>query len=227
MKRKTILIIGGSKGIGAAFLQLLQEDHNMINFSRNSPVPHPNVQHYSLDILKDDLPKLPDLDGLVYCPGSIQLKPFKRLELEAFKQDFEINVLGAIRAIQEYIPQLSNALGSVILFSTVATHIGMPFHASVASSKAAIEGLTKSLAGEYAKKIRFNCIAPTITDTTLASKLLRNDKQRQNMANRHPLEKILQAEDVAKLGVYLLSDDAWPITGQVFPIDAGIISIKS
>ncbi len=224
---KTILVVGGSKGIGNAIVTSLQETHKVINFSRSEVASHANVTHYSIDVLEDELPELTDdINGLVFCPGSINLKPIGRLKLDDFRSDFEINVIGAVKVIQKYINSLKNNNGSVVLFSTVATKLGMPFHASVAASKSAVEGLTKSLAGEFATKVRFNCIAPTVTDTSLAEKLLRNDKQRENMEMRHPLKKFLKAEEVASLANYLLSDHATAISGQVFPIDAGIVSLK-
>ncbi len=223
---KTILIVGGSKGIGNALLEDLKDTHKIINFSRNDIEPHENITHYSLDVLNEDLPEIEDLDGLVYCPGSINLKPIGRLKLDDFREDFEINVVSAVKIIQHYIKALKNNLGSVVLFSTVATKLGMPFHASVSASKSAVEGLAKSLAAEYASSVRFNVIAPTVTDTPLASRLLRNDKQKEMMKDRHPLKIYLESSDVASLASYLLSEKSKAISGQVFPIDAGIVSLK-
>jgi len=224
---KTILVVGGSKGIGKAVIDSLKETHQIINFSRSEAEAHSNVTHYSVDVLNDELPDLDiDINGLVFCPGSINLKPINRLSLEDFRTDFEINVISAVKIIQKYINSLKNNNGSVVLFSTVATQLGMPFHASVSASKSAVEGLTKSLAGEFATKVRFNCIAPTVTDTSLAEKLLRNEKQQENMKMRHPLKKYLKADEVAGLATYLLSDISSAISGQVFPIDAGIVSLK-
>lgn len=224
---KTILVIGGSKGIGKAIINTLKDTCKIINFSRSETDSHSNVQHFSLNVIQDELPKLETpIHGLVYCPGSINLKPINRLSLEDFREDFEVNVIGAIKVVQTYLNLLKNNNASVILFSTVATKLGMPFHASVSASKSAVEGLTKSLAAEFATNIRFNCIAPTVTDTSLAEKLLRNDKQKENMVQRHPLKKYLKADEVASLAKYLLSDDASAISGQVFPIDAGIVSLK-
>lgn len=224
---KTILIVGGSKGIGKATVEALKETHKIINFSRSEGNSHSNVTNHSIDILKDELPEIEeDIHGLVFCPGSINLKPINRLSLDDFRNDFEINVVSAVKVIQKYIKSLKNNNGSVVLFSTVATKLGMPFHASVSASKSAVEGLTKSLAGEFATKVRFNCIAPTVTDTSLAEKLLRNEKQRESIQMRHPLKKFLKPEEVASLATYLLSDVASAISGQVFPIDAGIVSLK-
>jgi len=223
---KTILVVGGSKGIGAALVAALQKEHQVICFSRTAMPTEENTQYYVLDVLEDELPEIESLDGLVYCPGSINLKPIKRLSLEDFKEDFNINVLGAVKVIKKYEKVLSAQQGSVVLFSTVATQMGMPFHASVAVSKAGVEGLVKSLAAEYANKIRFNAIAPTVTNTSLAARLLRNDKQKEAMKERHPLKQYLEPTEVASLANYLLSDNAKSISGQVFPMDAGMVTLK-
>ncbi|GAA4242870.1 SDR family oxidoreductase [Winogradskyella damuponensis] len=226
---KRLVIIGGSKGIGKAIvIALLSFYDEIINISRTAPKEsYPNVIHYSCDILKDELPEIDIADGLVYCPGSINLKPINRLTVDDFKNDFEINVIGAVRAIQKYLPALkSGKQPSIVLFSTVAAKLGMPFHASVAASKSAVEGLTKSLGAELAPAIRVNAIAPTVTHTELASKLLRNERMIENMNERHPLKKYLQPEEVAGMAAFLLSDKAASLSGQIFEMDCGIVSFK-
>ena len=223
---KTIVVVGGSSGIGKAIITKLKHTHKIINISRTAPSNIENIKHYACDVTKDELPELEEIHGLVYCPGSINLKSFSRLKLEDFQSDLDINVLGAIKTLKAYESSLAKNNGSVVLFSTVASFLGMPFHASIATSKSAVEGLTKSLAAEYATKVRFNAIAPTVTDTPLAARLLRNEKQQESMQNRHPLKKYLKAEEVASLATYLLSDEASAITGQVIPVDAGIVSVK-
>ncbi|MFT5736039.1 MAG: 3-oxoacyl-[acyl-carrier protein] reductase, partial [Maribacter sp.] len=187
---KTCIIIGGSKGIGNAIVNELAETHKVINISRTAPeMAHTIVTHYTCDILTDDLPDIEEVDGLIYCPGSMNLKPISRLSLDDFRSDFEINVLGAVKSIQKYLPQLKKGKNpSILLFSTVASKLGMPFHASVATSKSGVEGLVKSLGAELAPTIRVNAIAPTVTDTELASKLLRNEKM---ITERHPLKRFL------------------------------------
>ncbi|MFZ3565137.1 SDR family NAD(P)-dependent oxidoreductase [Tenacibaculum finnmarkense] len=223
---KKIVVVGGSSGIGKAIVNKLKDTHQIINISRTAPEEHENVTHYSCDVLNDELPVLEDINGLVYCPGSINLKSFTRLKVADFKTDFEINVIGAINTLKAYETSLAKNNGSVVLFSTVASALGMPFHASIATSKSAVEGLTKSLAAEYATKIRFNAIAPTVTDTPLAKRLLRNEKQQESMQDRHPLKKYLTPQEVAGLASYLLSDESGAITGQIIPMDAGIVSVK-
>lgn len=223
-----IIIVGGSRGIGKEIINELVDDNMIINLSRNKPeLTHTNLTHHNIDILTDDLPELEDVSSLIYCPGSINLKPISRISLDEFREDFEINVIGAIKAIQKYLPCLKKSNdASILLFSTVATKLGMPYHSSVAASKSAIDGLVKTLGAELAPKIRVNAIAPTITKTDLASKLLRNEKVIENMIERHPLKKILMPEEVSKMAKFLVSKDASSISGQIFNLDAGIVSFK-
>lgn len=225
---KKIIVIGGSKGIGKAIVNSLVDKHQIINISRTAPTQsHTNITHFSLDILTDDLPEIDEVDTLIYCPGSINLKPISRLKLDDFRNDFEINVIGAVKAIQHFLPSLKKGANpSILLFSTVAAKLGMPFHASVAAAKSAVEGLTKSLGAELAPTIRVNAIAPTVTNTDLASKLLRNDRMIENITERHPLKKYLQPEEVADMATFLISDKAKSISGQIFELDCGIVSFK-
>lgn len=224
-----LIVIGGSKGIGNAIVKsLLSSYDEVVNISRTAPEgSHSNLTHYNCDITNDELPEIESADGLVYCPGSINLKPINRLSIDDFKNDFDINVLGAVKAIQKYLPALKKGQNpSIVLFSTVAAKLGMPFHASVAASKSAVEGLAKSLGAELAPTIRVNAIAPTVTDTGLASKLLRNERMIENMNERHPLKKYLQPQEVADMAGFLLSDKAASLSGQVFEMDCGIVSFK-
>ncbi|WP_439130650.1 SDR family NAD(P)-dependent oxidoreductase [Polaribacter sp.] len=223
-----ILVIGGSKGIGNAIVNALISEHQIINISRSAPLqPHNNLTHHTCDILTDELPNIDEIDALIYCPGSINLKPISRLKLDEFRNDFEINVVGAVKAIQKYLPSLKKGNNpSILLFSTVAAKLGMPFHASVAAAKAGVEGLTKSLGAELAPTIRVNAIAPTVTNTDLASKLLRNERMIDSIKDRHPLKKFLDPKEVADLATFLISNKANSISGQVFELDCGIVSFK-
>lgn len=225
---KTIIIVGGSKGIGKAIITKLLAYCKVINISRSTPdISHDNLTHYNCDVTQDELPEIDNADGLVYCPGSINLKPISRLSIDDFKDDFEINVLGAVKVIQKYLSILKNGNHpSVVLFSTVAAKLGMPYHASIAVSKAGVEGLVKSLGAELAPTLRINAIAPTVTDTDLASKLLRNDKMIENITERHPLKKFLSPEEVAGMAEFLLSESSSSVSGQVFEMDCGIVSFK-
>lgn len=225
---KNIVIIGGSKGIGSAILLQQLESNQVHNISRNAPdISHPNLTHYSLDVLKDDLPDIENIDTLIYCPGSINLKPIGNLSIDDFRNDFEINVIGAVKTIQKYLPVLKKGTNpSIILFSTVAAKLGMPFHASIATAKAGVEGLVKSLGAELASVVRINAIAPTITETTLSAGILRNDRMKENMVERHPMKGYLKPEEVASMANFLISDQAKSISGQVFEMDYGIVTFK-
>lgn len=232
MQGKTILIVGGSRGIGAALAQkLLAEGAQVYNASRSAEGAGQTIRY---DALKDDpkalLAQLPDqLDGLVYCPGSLDLRPFDRIEEEQFYQDFELNVMGVVRLLQAALPKIIKveAGASVVLFSTVAVKLGMPFHSSIAMAKGALEGLTKSLAAEWAVyNIRLNAIAPSLTNTDLAERLLNTAARQKTAAKRHPLGRIGQAEDIASLAYYLLDQNSLWMTGQVLGLDGGMGSLK-
>ena len=225
---RSVLVVGGSKGIGRAIVSNLVERNQVISFSRQgSDLEHEHLVNHELDVTRDELPKLDRLDSLIYCPGTINLKPFSRLSREDYLEDFEINVLGAVRVLKEYEKLLKGSDGSsVVLFSTVASNMGMVFHSSVAVSKSGVEGLVRSLAAEWAPGVRVNAIAPTITDTPLASRILRNDDIREKMKDRHPLKRILSPSEVAELACFLLSDAAASMTGQVLSMDAGMLSVK-
>jgi NAD(P)-dependent dehydrogenase (short-subunit alcohol dehydrogenase family) len=221
------LIIGGSGGIGSAIINQLPEGDEIVNFSRRQPEVNRAIEHHQIDVLNDELPALENLSSIIYCPGSINLKPINSLKIEDFQNDFNINVLGAVRVIKAYHRDLKRNGGSIVTFSTVASKIGMPFHSSVAAAKSAVEGLSLSLAAELAPKVRVNCIAPTVTNTPLAGHLLRNEKAQESTAERHPLKRYIEPEEIASMAVYLVSQHAKGITGQIIGIDAGIGSVKA
>lgn len=224
-----VLIIGGTKGIGKAIVSEIIEEHEVVCLSRNiSDFAHNNYKHIKFDVLNDEFPEIESLDTLIYCPGTINLKPISTLTLDDFRYDFELNVIGAVKAIKKYLNLLKKSENpSILMFSTVATKLGMPYHSSVSVSKSGIDGLVKTLGAELAPKIRINAIAPTITNTDLASKILRNEKVIENMIERHPLKKILSPDEIAKMACYLISKNSSSISGQIFNMDAGIVSFKS
>ncbi len=230
---KSYLIAGGSSGIGLALVKKLSEvGHQVLVVSRtgDSLEGLPGVSHLAKNLVSDDLmeAELPaTLDGVVYCPGSINLKPFRSLRPEAFTEDFQINVLGAVKVLQAAQKAMKAAESpAVVLFSTVAVGQGMPFHASIAAAKGAVEGLTRSLAAEWAPAIRVNCIAPSLTDTPLAARLLSSDEKKEAAGARHPLKRVGTAEEAAALAQFLLSENSGWITGQVIGMDGGMSSLK-
>ena len=229
---KTYVIFGGSRGIGAALVSILLKDgHAVLNVSRNdSEENHVNLSYQSLDVLEqnwDSLPALQEIHGLAYCPGSIDLKPLRRVSVEDMEEAMDVNLYGALKAVQWAYPVMRKTPNAaVVLFSTVAVSQGMPFHTVVASAKGAVEGFTKSLAAEFAPKVRVNCIAPSLTDTELAGDLLRDDKRREASAERHPLKRIGQREDIAHAAQYLLGEESSWVTGQILHVDGGMSSIR-
>ena len=228
--KKNVLLIGGSSGIGLATAKLLTESHEVYIGSRSSDsLTALDIHHLPFDVTTNDLSKLDlptELSGLVYCPGSINLRPFKGLKPEAFEADFQINVMGFVKSLQAVLPKLTTN-SSVVLYSTVAVKVGMPFHASVAASKGALEGLGKSLAAELAPKTRVNVIAPSITNTPLADRFLNNEAKMEKSAQRHPLKRVGEASDIAAMTRFLLSDDSSWMTGQILGLDGGMSTLNT
>jgi NAD(P)-dependent dehydrogenase (short-subunit alcohol dehydrogenase family) len=191
---------------------------------------HPLLQYTQLNVLDENVAFdfLPEsLSGIIYCPGSINLRPFERIKPIDFVNDYNLQVVGAVKTIQAVVPKLKNSENAaILLFSTLAVQKGFPFHSQVSSSKGAIEGLTRALAAEYAPKIRVNCIAPSLTDTPLAATLLNSDQKKEANALRHPLKRIGSANDMADMAEFLLSEKASWISGQILHVDGGLSSLN-
>ncbi|KEO74870.1 SDR family NAD(P)-dependent oxidoreductase [Anditalea andensis] len=227
MKGKNIVIVGGNSGIGQEIVKkLTDKEAELFLYSRSGS------EGSKLDVIHEfnSIEGLPEeIHGLVYCPGTINLKPFHRLTTADFMNDLEINLLGAVKVLQASYKSLKRSKNaSVVLFSTVAVQTGMGFHSSIASAKGALEGLGRSLAAEWAaSNIRVNLIAPSLTDTPLAQQLLENEDKQEASKKRHPLGRYGKPEDIASAAVYLLSDEANWMTGQVLHVDGGLSSVKN
>ena len=223
---KHYVVIGGSKGIGKGTAELLAaEGHRVTVFSR-TPYEGPahTIEWEEFDVLTDSwddqMPE--DIDGLVYSVGSINLKPFKGLKPETFRADFELQVMGAINALQAASKNFNpNSIPSVVLYSTVAVQRAMPFHATVSASKGAIEGLTRAISSEWAPKARINCIAPSLTDTPLAGRLLSTEEKKQALGQNNPMKRVGEISDIAEMTAFLLSEKSSWMTGQVIHVDGG------
>ncbi len=189
------------------------------------------ITYHLLNVLDEslDFSFLPEtIDGIVYCPGAIQLRPFGRISPSDFIADFNLQVVGAIKCIQALLGQLKKgSQPAIVLFSTVAVQTGLNFHTQVSVSKGAIEGLTKSLAAELAPTIRVNCIAPGLTNTPLAANLLNTDQKMEANAQRHPLKRVGTVQDMAHMIEFLLSDKSSWMTGQILHVDGGMSTLKT
>ncbi len=224
------IIVGASSGIGYQIANyLLGQGHTIISMSRNAPaIEEERITHYFLDVSSKE-PNFPEvsepINGIIYCPGTINLKPFRALKSDDYMMDFTINALGAVSTIKKYLPNLLAAdHANIVLFSTVAMQTGMAYHASIAMAKGAVEGLTRSLAAEFAPKIRVNAIAPSLTATPLAEKLINAETKLKSAEERHPLKKIGKTEDIVQAVMYILSAN-W-VTGQIIHVDGGLGSLR-
>ncbi len=227
----TYVIVGGSSGIGAAVVQsLVQLGERVVVLGRNA-CNLQGAEFHACDVT-DSAIELPMIEGpiagLAYLPGTINLKPFQSLVEEDYRKDWEVNFFGATRVIGHYLPGLKESgVGAIVLMSTVAVAQGMPFHASIASAKGAVEGLTRSLAAEFAPKVRVNAVAPSLTETPLASGLIDDEKKREQASKRHPMQRIGAAAELSEAVTFLLSERSSWVTGQVLHVDGGLSTLKT
>ena len=227
--RKNFVLIGGSYGIGLAIAKALSPEHNITIASRSGEqLDTLGITHIPFDATADTLSEtqLPDtIHGFVYLPGSINLKPIKMLDIDAFRKDMEINYFGLVNAVKSVLPRMAEG-GSMVFFSTVAVGTGMPFHTSVAGAKGAIEGFARALAAEYAPTLRINVVAPSLVNTPLAKRLLNNERKQEAMAQRHPLKRVGTSEDIAQSVLFLLDENSSWMTGQVLGVDGGLSALN-
>ena len=223
---KNVLLVGAGSAIGKAARGLLEADGaEVIAWSRDGSSDSIALGDY----VHGDLPDLPEtLDGMVYLPGTARLAPFNRITLESFREDWEINIGGFIRILQKAVLALTKGSDpSVVAVSTVAVGTGLSFHTSVSQAKGALEAMIRALAAEYApKRVRFNAVAPSLTDTPMTHSMVNTPEKKERLEKRHPLGRIGSPEDIANAIVFLLSDRASWITGQVLGVDGGIGSLR-
>lgn len=228
----TFLVVGGSSGIGLELTNQLAAAGHTVHATYNTHAIENagNIHYHNINVLDENinLDFLPvSIEGIVYCPGAISLRPFNRISADDFIKDYTLQVVGAVKIIQAALPKLKESKnGSIVLFSTVAVQLGLNFHSLVASSKGAIEGLTKALAAEFAPTIRVNCIAPSLTNTPLAASLLNSEQKIDANAQRHPLKRVGTPMDIANAVEFLLTDKSSWVTGQILSIDGGMSTIK-
>ena len=226
MSIRTVLLVGASSAIARKTAEVLErEGIEPIRWSRQQLPVGETVESY----MDGPLPEIPDkLDGLVYFPGTVRLTAFHRVTLQQFQEDWEINVAGFIRILQAALPALGNGTdASVVGITTVAVQTGLGFHASVSQSKGALQGLIRALAAEYAAKgIRFNAVAPSLTESGLTANLVNSDEKRERMGKRHPLGRIGQPQDIAEAIAYLVGNHSSWVTGQVIGVDGGYGTLR-
>ena len=230
------VIAGGSKGIGRELVnQIIDTAEQVTILSRTvgDLELSDRIKHHVVDFTDPNapIPELPvTIDGVAYCPGSINLRSFRSLKEDDFRADLEVNLFGAIRFLQACTNGLkkagANQPSSVVMFSTVAVATGMQMHCSVAAAKGALEGLARTLAAEWAPKIRVNCVAPALTQTPLAAKFFASEESRNAMAGKYPLQRTGQPNDPASVARFLLSPDSSWITGQTIHVDGGMSTLK-
>jgi len=218
-----VLLIGSSSDIAQYMVKNANSGHEFIELTSNPTEHHQheiNVQDESTFTNVEG-----EINGLVYFPGSINLRPFSGLKMADFQSDYEINVLGLIKILKHYHKQFAQN-SSLVFISSVAAQVGMPYHSSISMCKSAIEGLCRSLAAEWAPKVRVNCVAPSVVQTKLSARLFRTESQTEQMNMRHPLQTVGQPKNISDAIEFLLSDKSSWMTGQVLHVDGGLSTLK-
>jgi NAD(P)-dependent dehydrogenase (short-subunit alcohol dehydrogenase family) len=236
--RKNFLIFGGIGGIGGALSDILaaQGHHVVVTTSKPEKIQQTTlVREQVLTVDVRDHQSIRDavavagaqgLHGMAYCVGTIDIKPLARTTADDLRSALEINTVGAFIAIQSAAPILAQHQGAIVLFSSVAASRGFSNHSAIGTAKAAVEGLTRSIAAELAPKVRVNAIAPSLTDTPLAESMTKNPKMVESIGAMHPLPRLGHAPEMAKAAAFLLSDDATWMTGEILHIDGGRSSVE-
>lgn len=242
MSKQTIFILGGTGGIGSALLDLLlqtQDINQLVIFSRhNKPELSNNslISHYSVDatdsaalesIVEKAVSEHGNPQSLVNCIGSILIKPPHLTSYTDWQQTLALNLTTAFSTVRLAGKFMAEQGGSVVLMSTCAARIGLANHEAIAAAKAGVEGLMRSAATTYAPKIRFNCVAPGLVKTPLSEFLLRSPQAEQTSIALHPLKRLGEPQEVARMIAWLIQPDNTWITGQVFGIDGGLSTIKN
>ena len=218
---RNILLVGASSQVAIDLIKKYRANYNFISLSRN-PIFSDFKDFDSLDTIT--FPKIESLDGIVYFPGNINLKPFKRIKIEEFQNDYNINVVGLLNILKFYERSLNNN-SSIVMFSSVAAKVGMPFHASIAMYKSAITSLSRTLAAEWSPKIRLNTISPSLFNSTMSQKFLKDESMIERMSDKHPLNRVGSVSDISSMINFLISEQSSWITGQDFSVDGGMSTL--
>ena len=231
------LIFGATGSIGSSLTEQLKnskyDNVHLVGRNENEVKSISENKGYTFtvaDVLEDKFIEkvkadIDDVKGIAYCVGSIDLKPLKSAKKEDFKKCLDLNFFPAIEIIQNLQDNLKKNKGSIVLFSTIAAQRGFTNHSIIASTKAAVEGLTVSLAAEFAPNIRVNCIAPSLTKSKMAKDVIKNSRAEESIAKLHPLKRIGEGVDAANLAHFLLSKNSSWITGQIIGVDGGRAAI--
>ena len=230
------LIFGATGSIGSNLAnQLYNSDQNIHLVGRNEKEVKSLAEKfkctYSIaDVLEDDFiekvkSEISEVKGIAYCVGSIDLKPLKIVKEDDFQKCMKLNLYSAVKIIKDYQDSLKKNQGSIVLFSSVAAQRGFPNHSIIASVKAAVEGLTISLAAEFAPNIRVNCIAPSLTNSKISQPILKNNMMAEGIKKAHPMKRIGEGKDIAAMAKFLLTEESSWITGQIIGVDGGRSSL--